>query len=150
MNRNFRVSNFVVLFVIGGKEEQRVCNKFCVKLGKTFTETFHMLQTAFEDECLSRSKCHEEMWANGEWMLHHDNAPVHFSLLIRDFFTKNAMTVVPHPLYPPDLAPTNFFLFPKIKRPINGEKIDDIEGIKKKSLEELKSILEEDFQKAFL
>ena len=41
------------------KEEQRVCVKFCVKLGKTFTETFQMLQVAFGDECLSRSRCHE-------------------------------------------------------------------------------------------
>ncbi|MGR0295365.1 hypothetical protein ACUWCL_28355, partial [Klebsiella pneumoniae] len=41
------------------KEEQRVCVKFCVKLGKMFTETFQMLQVAFGDECLSRSRCHE-------------------------------------------------------------------------------------------
>jgi hypothetical protein len=42
-----------------GKEKQRVCIKFCVKLGKTLTESFQMLQKALEDECLSRSKCHE-------------------------------------------------------------------------------------------
>jgi len=41
------------------KEDQRVCIEFCVKLGKTFTETFHMLQIAFDDECLSRLMCHE-------------------------------------------------------------------------------------------
>lgn len=29
-----------------------------MKLEKTFTETFQMLQKAFEDDCLSRSKCH--------------------------------------------------------------------------------------------
>lgn len=51
--------DFVVLFVREGKEKQRVCIKFCVKLRKTFTETFQMLQKAFEDECLSRSKCHK-------------------------------------------------------------------------------------------
>jgi len=42
-----------------GKEEQRVSIKFCVKLGKTLTELFQMLQKPFEDERLSRSKCHE-------------------------------------------------------------------------------------------
>ncbi|KZC08090.1 Protein MAK16 like protein [Dufourea novaeangliae] len=41
------------------KEEQRICVKFCVKLKKTFTETFQMLREAFGDKCLSRSRCHE-------------------------------------------------------------------------------------------
>ena len=40
-------------------EEQRVCVKFCFKLGKTFTETFRMLQQAYGEDCLSRTQCHE-------------------------------------------------------------------------------------------
>jgi len=40
-------------------EEQRVCVKFCFKLGKTFTETFQMLQQASGEDCLSRTQCHE-------------------------------------------------------------------------------------------
>jgi len=40
-------------------EEQRVCAKFCFKLGKTFTETFQMLQQAYGEDCLSRTPCHE-------------------------------------------------------------------------------------------
>jgi len=40
-------------------EEQRVCVKFCFKLGKTFTETFQMLRQAYGEDCLSRSQRHE-------------------------------------------------------------------------------------------
>jgi len=40
-------------------EEQRVCVKFCFKLGKTFTETFQMLQQAYGEDCLSRTQCYE-------------------------------------------------------------------------------------------
>jgi len=40
-------------------EEQRVCVKFCFKLGKTATETWKMLQQAFEDDCMSRTQCFE-------------------------------------------------------------------------------------------
>jgi len=40
-------------------EEQRVCVKFCLKVGKTFTETFQMLQQAYGEECLSRTQCYE-------------------------------------------------------------------------------------------
>jgi hypothetical protein len=31
-------------------EEQRVCVKFCFKLGNTFTETFQMLQQAYGED----------------------------------------------------------------------------------------------------
>ena len=40
-------------------EERRVCVKFCFKLGKTFTETFQMLQQAYGEDCLSHTQCHE-------------------------------------------------------------------------------------------
>jgi len=40
-------------------EEQRVCVKFSFKLGKTFTETFQMLQQAYGEDCLRRTQCYE-------------------------------------------------------------------------------------------
>jgi hypothetical protein len=47
---------------IGGMAEvnqQRVCIKFCVRLGKTGSETFEMLKQAFGDSCMSRSRTFE-------------------------------------------------------------------------------------------
>jgi hypothetical protein len=35
-----------------GKTEQRVCIKFCVKLGKSITETLEMLHEAFGEHPL--------------------------------------------------------------------------------------------------
>jgi hypothetical protein len=40
-------------------KEQRVCIKFCQKLGKTATETYEMLQQAFGETALGRSKTYE-------------------------------------------------------------------------------------------
>ena len=40
-------------------DEQRVCIKFCVRLGKTGSETFEMLKQAFGDLCMSRSRTFE-------------------------------------------------------------------------------------------
>src|SRR5215475_8375024 len=40
-------------------EEQRVCIKFCVRFGKTGSETFEILKQAFGDSCLSRSRTFE-------------------------------------------------------------------------------------------
>jgi len=44
---------------IGDFYEQRICVKICFKLGKSFSETFEMLQQAFEDEAMSRTQSHE-------------------------------------------------------------------------------------------
>jgi hypothetical protein len=42
-----------------GKIEQRVCIKFCVKLGKFATETFEMLREAFGEHSLSQTAVFE-------------------------------------------------------------------------------------------
>jgi len=47
---------------IGGMVEvdkQRVCIKFCVRLGKTGSETFEMLKQGFGDSCMSHSRTFE-------------------------------------------------------------------------------------------
>jgi len=38
--------------------------------------------------------------------------------------------VLEHPAYTPDLAPSDFFLFPKIKEILKGRHFDDIDGIR--------------------
>ncbi|GFV30787.1 protein GVQW3 [Trichonephila clavipes] len=35
--------------------DQRICIKFCFNLGKTGTETYEMMKTAFGDEVMSRA-----------------------------------------------------------------------------------------------
>jgi len=41
------------------KVQQRVCIDFCFRLGKTGAEMYKMLQAAFGESCLSRSKTFE-------------------------------------------------------------------------------------------
>ena len=55
--------------------------------------------------------------ADNSWFLHHNNAPSHTALVLRDHFAKNSTHIVPQPPYSPDLAPCDFWLFPKLKRP---------------------------------
>ncbi|CAI6356122.1 unnamed protein product [Macrosiphum euphorbiae] len=62
MNENSLKSdtfNVCAVFVMSNKLEQSVCIKFCVKLGKSATETFEIIKKAFEDEAMSRSKTFE-------------------------------------------------------------------------------------------
>jgi len=38
--------------------EQRI-NEFCVKLSKSFTETYKMMQNAYGDQCLGPTRCYD-------------------------------------------------------------------------------------------
>ncbi|UYV78503.1 hypothetical protein LAZ67_16001800 [Cordylochernes scorpioides] len=89
--------------------------------------------------------CHR----NKNWLLHHDNAPAHTSLLVRDVLAKNNTLMMPQPPYSPDLAPCAFFLFPKLKRPMKGQCYATLDEIKTASKEELKKIFKNDFLKCF-
>jgi len=88
------------------------------------------------------------MWSSGVWFLHHDNAPAHTALSVQQFLAKNNMTVIPHPPYSPDLAPCDFFLFPRMKGQMKGKYLVDVSEVKKKILEVLNIIIEE-FHKCF-
>jgi len=85
-----------------------------------------------------------ELWENQTLVLHHDNAPVDASLLIR-----NRTSVVLHPPYSPDLAPADFFLFPKLKTTLKGRRFQTIEEIQENAMRELRAITQSAFQEAF-
>jgi len=62
---------------------------------------------------------------------------------------ENNITVIPHPLSSPDLAPCDFFLFPHTKRQMKGKHFADVSKVKQKTLEVLNNISIEEFQKCF-
>jgi hypothetical protein len=59
------------------------------------------------------------------------------------------MAVIPHPSCSPDLAPCDFFLFPKMKMKLKGRRFDTIEEIQAETQRVLDSLTEKDFQEAF-
>ena len=58
-------------------DEQSVCIKFCVRLGKTGSEPFEMLKRAFGDSCISRSRTFEWFgrFKNGRTSAANDDRP---------------------------------------------------------------------------
>ena len=60
--------------------------------------------------------------------LHHDNVSVHSTALVQDFLAKHRITQVCQPPYSPDLAPCDFWLFPKAKIAVESEEICDCDG----------------------
>jgi len=81
-----------------------------------------------------------ELFANNSWILHHDNALAHMALSVREFLATKQITVLEHPAYSPVLAPSDFFLFPKIKAILEGRHFDDNDDIRSNKTAALKAI----------
>jgi len=63
-----------------------------------------------------------------------------------EFLATEQITVLEHPAYSPDLAPSDFFLFPKIKEIMKGRHFDDIRS---NTTAALKAIPQTQFQNCF-
>ena len=66
------------------------------------------------------------LFKSGQWHFHQDNAPVHNFILVTDYLTKIGTKTIPQPPYSPDLAPCDFWLFPKLR----GCRYETIEEMK--------------------
>ena len=65
-----------------------------------------------------------------------------------EFLATKQITVLEHPAYSPDLAPSDFFLFPKIKEILKGRHFDDGDDIRSNTMGALKAIPQK-FQNCF-
>jgi transposase len=139
-------SNLKVMLVVFF-DWQGVIHYEFVPRGQTVNNELYVAVLKHLREAVRRKR--PQLWTNQSWVLHHDNAPAHLSFLVCNFLAKNEMTVVPQPPYSPDLAPANFFLFPKLKSSLKGRCFDTFDKIQKNSTKELFAILKEAFQKAF-
>jgi len=90
-----------------------------------------------------------QKWQSQDLIIHHDNAPAHRSFKVSQFLAKNNMTMIPHPPYSPDLAPCDFFLFPKLKLRMKGRRFNTTEEIQEESQRVLDTIPKRDFQEWF-
>ena len=69
----------------------------------------------------------------------------HNSILVTDYLTKMGIKTVPHPPYSPDLAPCDFWLFPKLR----GCHYETIEEMKEAVMKVIDTLTQEDFHGAF-
>ena len=81
----------------------------------------------------------------GQWHFQQDNAPVHNSIRVTDYLTKMGIKTVAQPHYSPDLAPCDFWLFPKLR----GCRYETIEGMKDAVTKVIDTLTQQDFHRAF-
>ena len=66
---------------------------------------------------------------SNEWFLLHDNASSHNAANVKKFLANRNVVVLRHPTYSPDLAPADYFVFPKLKFSLKGRNFQTVEEI---------------------
>ena len=90
-----------------------------------------------------------DLWANSSWILHHDNAPSHNAIVIREHLAKNETNTIQHPPNSPDLAPCDFFLFGRLKKPLRGTRYSTGDEVMERSKMALMTIPQTDYKNFF-
>ena len=95
--------------------------------GVYYANFLDQLRTAIREKCQGK--------LSKGVLLQQDKARVHTCKVAMDAVERNGYELIPHPAYLPDLAPSNFFLFPNLKK--------DIRGLHFRSDEEIVTAVEE-------
>ena len=115
--------------------------------GQTINKEFYLEVLRHLHESVCRKW--PEKWRDGDWILHHDNAPSHTSHVVQQFLAKHGTAQLQQPSHSPDLALCDFFLFPRLKKVLKGQRFEATEDLKRNSTKTLLGTLKEEFAKCF-
>ncbi|PNF35838.1 hypothetical protein B7P43_G09433, partial [Cryptotermes secundus] len=90
-----------------------------------------------------------ELWDARNWQLHHNNAPAHSAHLIQGFLAKHGIPQVRQAPYSPDMAPCDFWLFPRLKTLLKGCRFDSHKDTIHHAMAQLHAIPKGAFQNCF-
>ena len=109
------------------RTRQTVNKEYYVEVLREFRKRFHRKRPA--------------LFKSGQWHFQQDNAPVYNSILVTDYLTKMGIKTVPQFPYCPDLAPCDFWSFPKLR----GCRYETIEEMKEAMTKIIDTLTQEDF-----
>ena len=109
---------------------QTVNKEYYVEFLREFRKRFHRKRPA--------------LFTSGQWHFHQDNAPVDNSIHVSEYLTKMGK-IDSQPPYSLDLAPCDFWLFPKFR----GCGYETIEEMKEAVTKVIDTLTQEDFHGAF-
>ena len=102
--------------------EQRICIKICIKLEHSSTETIPMIQKA---AAMGNWCNYGQLW----WSFSTMTCP-----LMQSVLAKHQITQVTQLPYSPDTAPCNLWIFPKLKSPLKGKRLQTINEIQENTM----------------
>ena len=103
--------------------EQRICIKFCVRLEHSSTEDWG------DSEGCSYGQLGIGSFSTTTHLLVHH--------VLCSFLVKHQITQVTKPPYSPDLAPWDSWLFPKLKSPLKGKRLQNFSEIQENTTGQL-------------
>ena len=95
---------------------------------------------------------YNKKWPSKGWSgvhLLHDSASSHKCEVVKSFLASEKVKVLNHPPYPPDLSPCDFFLFPRLKKMLSGNKYTSRSSLGSVIYQCLQQIPKEDYLSAF-
>ena len=119
----------------------------CVSEGQTINQHYYLHVLAELRERIRKKR--PELWKDKSWVIHQNNAPAHSAFSVERFLVKYSIPILDHPPYSPDLAPCDFYLFPKVKSALKGTRFESVEAVKEKAARVLKELKEQNFQHCF-
>ncbi|CAG8595225.1 24693_t:CDS:2 [Gigaspora margarita] len=133
---------FCIFFSVDGAVACKVLKK-----GSTINSKYYVNDIL--PEVLDKFKKKKERQSTRDIMLHHDNASSHMADIVTKYLKRERITLLPHPLYSPDLAPCDFFLFPKLKQELAGRHFEQIENLARAMNSIINSIPNQVYEKCF-
>ncbi len=85
----------------------------------------------------------------GKFYLHLDNASSHTSRDIRLHLLFTGQQVLTHPPYSPDLAPSDFWLYPRLKRGLKGHWFNSLDDLEEAVDHEIANIASHEYTECF-
>lgn len=95
--------------------------------GKTITGEYYASLLVKLNDVIKEKRPH---LVKKKVLFHHDNAPAHSSTVAQAKLHELRYELLPHPPYSPDLAPSDFFLFPNMKKWLAGKRFTSNDEVK--------------------
>ncbi|GBM51071.1 Histone-lysine N-methyltransferase SETMAR [Araneus ventricosus] len=121
--------------------------EFCRPLGQTVNKELYLEILKRLRDAIRRKR--PEKWATKDWILLHDNAPPHCALIVKKYLAIHSVTTLEHPPYSPDLAPADFYVFPRLKIKLKGHRFVDSDEVTENATKQLKDLSKNGFQECF-
>ena len=98
-----------------------------------------------ESDAYQRSRAQKQ-----RFVLHMDNAPIHTADTVKTCLAMYNIVLAPHPPYSPDLAPSDFYLFGKLKELARGCEFETVEDIKNWILSQFEEISMDELRRVYI
>ncbi len=113
---------------------------------EAYCETLKRLKERVQCKCSHLWELNAE--GDRTFILQHDNASSHTAVPTLALIGSSGIQMIAHPPYSPDLTPCDFFLFPRMKAELRGQRFRGRDEVQTAVKEALKNIGPEEFQTA--